>query len=313
MSIAIESPSVAVALWATSDATISMQSPASPTGRRLQKKPTSLRGMYNNIIATAAILASLNSAWAADRNAREQAMQIVSQIQRADYEGNRTALKKCYDELTPFLEDKDLASRIRYWRGFDLWRSAINGFNDSVDPNELERLLMQAVDEFKDAVAKDPAFVDAKVGMISCLGYVAFIHRKEPERVQELLAQISPLIKEAKAAEPDNPRLSWVMGPILWYTPADRGGGIDKVMENYQHGLEVISKLKPNPDSLEPSWGKPELMMSLAYIEFSKTPPNLEAAERTTRAALEIVPYWHYVRDILLPQILAAKIKAKAQ
>jgi len=55
------------------------------------------------------------------------------------------------------------------------------------------------------------------------------------------------------------------------------------------------------------------LMMSLAYLEFSKTPPNLEAAERTTRAALEIVPYWHYVRDILLPQILAAKTKAKAQ
>ena len=268
----------------------------------------------NKALLAAVILTSLSSVWGgAKENAREQATQIVSQIQRADYEGNRTALKKYYDELTPFLEDKDLASRIRYWRGFDLWRNAINGFNDSVDPNELERLLMQAVDEFRDAVAKDPAFVDAKVGMISCLGFVAFIHRKEPERVQELLAQMSPLIKEAKAAELDNPRLSWVMGPILWYTPADRGGGIDKVMENYQRGLEVISKLKPNPDSLEPSWGKPELMMSLAYMDFSKTPPNLEAAERTTRAVLEIVPYWHYVRDILLPQIEAAKMKEKPQ
>ena len=265
-------------------------------------------------IAAAAIVVSLTTAsGAADNDIRAQAQRIVSQIQRADYEGDRTALKKYYDELTPFLENKELASRIRYWRGFDLWRSAINGFNDSVDPNELERLFMQAVDEFKGAAARDPAFIDAKVGMISCLGYVTYIHRKEPERMQELMTRITPLIKEAQAAEPDNPRLSWVMGPILWYTAVERGGGIDKVIENYQHGLEVISKTEPSTDNLEPSWGKPELMMSLAYIEFSKTPPNLEAAERTTRAALEIVPYWHYVRDILLPQILAAKTKAKAQ
>ena len=273
-----------------------------------------MRLMNKTLAAAAAIVVSLTAAsGAADNDIRAQAQRIVSQIQRADYEGDRTALKKYYDELTPFLENKELASRIRYWRGFDLWRSAINGFNDSVDPNELERLFMQAVDEFKDAAARDPAFIDAKVGMISCLGYVTYIHRKEPERMQELMTRITPLIKEAQAAEPDNPRLSWVMGPILWYTPVERGGGIDKVIENYQHGLEVISKTKPSTDNLEPSWGKPELMMSLAYIEFSKTPPNLEAAERTTRAALEIVPYWHYVRDILLPQILAAKIKAKAQ
>ena len=70
---------------------------------------------------------------------------------------------------------------------------------------------------------------------------------------------------------------------------------------------------EPSADGLEPSWGKLELMMSLAYMDFSKTPPNLEAAERTTRAVLEIVPYWHYVRDILLPQIEAAKMKEKPQ
>ena len=37
--------------------------------------------------------------------------------------------------------------------------------------------------------------------------------------------------------------------------------------------------------------------------------PN--AAESFARGALEIVPSWHYTRDILLPQILAAKAKSK--
>ena len=64
-------------------------------------------------------------------------------------------------------------------------------------------------------------------------------------------------------------------------------------------------------DPLEPSWGKPELMMNLAYSFANKRMPDFEAAERNARAALEIVPYWHYVRDTLLPQILDARAKAQ--
>jgi hypothetical protein len=51
--------------------------------------------------------------------------------------------------------------------------------------------------------------------------------------------------------------------------------------------------------------------MSLAYTYLSKNPPDVDRAERNVRGALEIVPYWHYSRDVLLPQVLAAKNKAK--
>src|SRR5256714_3159675 len=145
-----------------------------------------MRLMNKTLTAAAAIVVSLAAASGADGDVRAQAQRIVSQIQRADYEGDRTALKRYYDELTPFLENKELTSRVRYWRGFDLWRSAINGFNDSVDPNELERELRQAVDEFKAAIERDPAFVDAKVGLISCLGYLVYIKRTDKAARQEL-------------------------------------------------------------------------------------------------------------------------------
>ena len=39
------------------------------------------------------------------------------------------------------------------------------------------------------------------------------------------------------------------------------------------------------------------------------TTPDLVAADRYARSALELVPYWHYVRDILLAQIREAKAK----
>jgi tetratricopeptide (TPR) repeat protein len=254
------------------------------------------------------LLAAAPAYGTATTTPRDQVAQIVSQIRRADYEGDRPALKKSYDGLAPYLENKELSSRVRYWRGFALWRSAINWANDpAIDPKDLEKEFKQAVDEFKEAVVKDPGFVDAKVGMISCLGYIAYFHRQEKDRMPELLAPIFSLVKEAKEAAPDNPRLIWVLGPILWYTPAEKGGGLDKAIENYERGLEVFSKIKTPDDSLEPSWGKPELMMGLAYTYLQKNPPDVNAAERNARGALELVPYWHYLRDILLPQIVAAK------
>ena len=241
----------------------------------------------------------------------KQVAQIVAQIQHADFAGDQVAMQKGYDDLKPFLEDIALASRIRYWRGFAQWRRAINAFNDSIDPKELEQNLKMALDEFKIAMEKDPTFVDAKVGTISCLGYLAFMNRQDQARAKELVGQIVPLVKEAIDIAPDNPRLIWVRGPILWNTPPERGGGHEKAIENYRKGLEVCSKIKTSNDPLEPSWGKPELMMSLAYSYLNTTPSDVSAAERYARTALEVVPYWHYVRDILLPQILAAKAKAQ--
>jgi hypothetical protein len=241
----------------------------------------------------------------------KQVAPIVAQIQHADYAGERAAMQKGYDDLKPFMEDNELASRIRYWRGFAQWRRAINGFNDSVAPNELEQDLKTALGEFKIAMEDDPAFVDAKVGTISCLGYLAFMNRKDQARAKELVGQIMPLVKEATDMAPDNPRLIWVRGPILWNIPPERGGGQDKAIENYQRGLEVCSQIKASDDPLEPSWGKQELMMSLAYSYLNTSPSDTNAAERYARDALEIVPYWHYVRDILLAQILTAKAKAQ--
>lgn len=246
-----------------------------------------------------------------DEDPREPVVRIVSRVQRADYEGDRVMLKRRYDELAQFLENKELAARVRYWRGFAMWRRAINGFNDAVDPKELEQDLQKALDEFKEVKEKEPGFGDAKIAMVSCISLLGYIHQKDPERMKALITELIPAVKEAKEAAPDNPRLPWVLGPNVFISPPERGGGQEKAIEMYEKGLELSRKNKASEDRLEPSWGEPELLMNLAYSNLNKTKPDVSTAERQARAALEIIPYWHYVRDILLPQILTAKAKEK--
>jgi tetratricopeptide (TPR) repeat protein len=243
---------------------------------------------------------------------RDTVIKLVSQIQKADYQGDRAALQHLYADLEPFATEEKLASRVRYWRGFALWRRAINGFNESADPKDLEHDLTQAIAEFKESTAKDPVFVDSKVGTISCLGSLIYLALGHADRVQELIAQSSPLVKELRTSSPENPRFAWVLGPILWNIPPERGGGHDQAIENYQKGLEAARKLKDTPgDPLDPSWGEPELLMSLAWSNLNRTSPDLNAADKYAHSALALVPYWHYVRDILLPQIQTAKGAAK--
>ena len=61
------------------------------------------------------------------------------------------------------------------------------------------------------------------------------------------------------------------------------------------------------PSSPLPDWGKPEALMSLAYAQTIKSPPDLDAATDNARAALKLQPQWHYARDILIPQIEAKR------
>src|SRR5207249_5869112 len=163
--------------------------------KNINTPPNKNRAVATALIAT---FVSLSVTPTISANDREQVSRIVAQIQHADYAGDQAAMQKGYDDLKPFLEDQKLVSRIRYWRGFAQWRLAINGFNDSVDPRELEQNLKTALDEFKRATEKDPKFVDAKIGTISCLGFLAFMNRKDQVRAKELVAQILPLVGEAE-------------------------------------------------------------------------------------------------------------------
>ena len=233
---------------------------------------------------------------------------LAARIRAADYAADRPALVKLFEDLAPYTSGP-MAARARYWRGFAMWRRALNGFNDNADKAELAADLKRGIEEFEGAMAIDPRFVDAKIADASCLVNLAFLS-SGPDRAQGYKRH-RELLNEAREDAPANPRLAWVWGATVFYSPPELGGGQTRAIEVYEAGLGAARRERVT-DSVDPSWGEPELLMNLAFANLNKTPPDLDAAERCARAALALVPTWHYVRDILTPQIQTAKKKAAA-
>ena len=233
---------------------------------------------------------------------------LAARIRAADYAADRPALAKLFEEMAPYTSGS-LASRARYWRGFAMWRRALNGFNDNADKAELAADRRKGIEEFEGATALDPRFVDAKIADASCLVNLSVLS-SGPERM-EGYKRHRELLNEARKEAPANPRLAWVWGATLFYSPPEFGGGQTRAIEVYEAGLEAARRERVT-DAVDPAWGEPELLMNLAFSNLNRATPDLDAADRHARAALRLVPTWHYVRDILIPQIQTAKGKAAA-
>lgn len=225
--------------------------------------------------------------------------EVAAQVLKADYKGDRPELKRLYDKLGEF----ETSSRIRYWRGFAMWRRVVNGFNDRIDPEIQRKDAATAAEEFEAAIKLDPNFSDAKVGAAACLYLVATSPSAKPEEAKTASARGGVLAGEAMKEYPENPRFLWIYGASLF-----SARGEEAAIANYEKALTFLKKDKERmKDPLDPRWGEPELYMSLAWSYLHSKKPDLDAAERWAKKALALVPYWHYVKDILLPQIRRAR------
>lgn len=263
---------------------------------------------FSFVLATA----FLGPAGAAEARPRPAAA-IVADIMRADYEGNLAALLRLQDELVVPAEPARDVARIRYWRGFARWRRAINGANDAAPVAQMMEDLQAAVREFDSALESDPQFTDARAALLSSLGIQLFLLKDDTERMAPLIARARPMVVELRAEGRPNPRVAWVLGQVLWRTPP--GSSADQILARHEEVIasyvRALNAMRKDADTgsseLDPRWGEPELLMSLAWSSLNKAAPDVAAAERYAREALARVPHWHYVRDILLPQIERAR------
>jgi hypothetical protein len=240
----------------------------------------------------------------------ERLLQLVEQIRQADYAGDRAALADLHGKLAAAPTGDAPRSLVLYWRGFALWRRAINGFNETPTPDDLGADASAAAAEFEASLKEDPKLVDAQAALAACIGLRMYLHGTVDDEMRALLA-------DAQALEPENPRLLWVRGPMEWFTPKDSPQEMlderqARSIATYQRGLGGLpASLRSGPEPLRPTWGEPELHMSLGWAYLKKREPDVAQAELHARKALALVPTWHYVRDILVPQIEAARTASR--
>lgn len=67
-------------------------------------------------------------------------------------------------------------------------------------------------------------------------------------------AEASTALKKGLAMDPENPRLNFLKGSSIFYTPTQFGGGKDKAKPVLQQAVEFFNKEQPKP--LFPNWGK---------------------------------------------------------
>jgi len=233
--------------------------------------------------------------------------QVVREIQSADYRGARADLARLAGVLEQE-QDPKLAAYRHYWRGFALWRRALNGFNETPTPPDLEADLLAAIASFRAAIAAQPDWIEPRIGIVGCAGPLLFLAKDDGTRRDALLQEYTPLAREMGEKGADNPRALWLAGQTQLGAPPPYGGDPAKAAATFHRGIEAAlaeaQKVPASEPVWIPRWGGAENLMNLAYLYTHSTTKNRDLALAYVEGALVAAPEWHYVRDILRPKTL---------
>jgi hypothetical protein len=243
----------------------------------------------------------------ANGTAGRRLAELVPRVRSADYRGDRAELARLDQELGR-LSDGALSDYRDYWRGFALWRRAINGFNETPRPDDLERDLHAALARFHSALARHPDWIEVQLAQVGCWGNLIYLAGGDAEKRKAILAESGPTFRFVMANAGDNPRALWIRGGMEFGAPPPIGGDFAKAAATLRHGVECAWREAASGSDAPawvPSWGGPENMMNLAYMYAHAPAPDRDLALAYASGALVAVPDWHYVRDVLVPQIEA--------
>jgi len=237
--------------------------------------------------------------------AERKLIAIKADLMSADYRGDLPALAAGRLRAAALSDDANLGYLADYWSGFASWRTVINGASGKLTPDEAKGHLAKAVIDFDSSINKKNDFADGYAGAAAVHGWLAAYSQSDPTNMNKEIDNYKRLIDRALELEPDNPRVLWIQAIPFLVLPPERGGSIDRAIELYHKMVENARPLTPN--SPLPDWGKAEGLMSLANAYILKPSPDVNAAQAEARAALELQPQWHFVRDVLVPQIEAKR------
>jgi hypothetical protein len=234
-------------------------------------------------------------------------LRLVRSVQEADYLGDLDRLQTLHVAMAPFVHEPALAKHARYWRGFALWRRALNALGQGGSPDSTDADFKRANEEFRHALRLDSTYAEARIGLVAGLSNRVFFNRDAALRTA-FIREYRPLLDELARSDADNPRFVFVAAPQLFHAPVAVGGSRSDAIAMVE---AAIARLAPDRTdtleaTLEPTWGGPELHMLLATL-LLRSRRQLDEAQRHAERALTQRPTWRAVRDNLIPSIAAMR------
>ena len=124
-----------------------------------------------------------------------------------------------------------------YWRGFALWRRAMNGFNEKPVPTDLDADLVEALERFRSALTRHPDWDEVKCAMLGAWGNRIYIAGSDAEKRRKLLEEAGAFYKWVMAYEGENPRVLWIKGGLQMIVPSASGGDWTKAAATLRKGV----------------------------------------------------------------------------
>jgi len=159
-----------------------------------------------------------------------------------------------------------------------------------------------AAEHARALVEMRPNVADFQSMLANALVSVAVV---DSVRSRETFALITAPRRKALELGPSNPRVLIMDAGLIFYTPAERGGGQEKGLEQWRRAMELFeSEAKSRPvDPLMPRWGRAEAYGWLASLYLNASPPRTDEARRAAKRALELRPDYWWVKARVMPRL----------
>lgn len=206
-----------------------------------------------------------------------------------DREGMQEA-RQLFDTLK---RDPSVAALAYYYAGYASYR--LSTFLPRTQTDERMAYLNEAVADLETAIQKQGDLADAYTLLDRCYGLQIDIDHS----LGQTLGEVGEVYRaHALQLAPDNPRVLFLSGAGLYFTPPEYGGDPQLAMEHFEQAAQLFETQTPS-DPLLPDWGHAEVY---AWIGQGYLIQNPEEAHAALTKALTLDPDYRWVKERLLPQ-----------
>ena len=172
-------------------------------------------------------------------------------------------------------------------------------------PTDLKEDLLAAISSFKSALARVQTGSKRRSASWAARGALIFLAGQDKVERDKVLAEYIPVMKDLMANGNENPRALWLIGGMQLQAPPPTGATRSRRLRPCRRASRrrAARRSSSSRAPYDPTWGGPENLMNLAYLYSQGNVQNRELAMAYAEGALVAAPEWHYVRDVLFPQI----------